>query len=81
MDKVSLCPYKNIFGIPGEGVHSYKLFGISVVDTVVVVIVAYGISKYFDYNFKLVLIIFFLLGIIVHHLFCVRTTIDKILFP
>jgi len=81
MDKVSLCPYKNIFGKPGEGVHSYKILGISVVDTFLVLIVSYGIAKYFKYDFKLVLIIIFLLGIIIHHLFCVRTTIDKILFP
>jgi hypothetical protein len=81
MENVSLCPYKYIFGKPGEGVHSYRIFDIAVVDVVCTIILAYGISKYFDYNFKLVLLILFLLGIILHHLFCVRTTVDKLLFP
>lgn len=29
---MSLCEYKDIFGIPNEGVHSYRLFNIAIVD-------------------------------------------------
>ena len=33
-----------------------------------------------QYKFKIVLLLLFLLGIVAHRLFCVRTTIDKLLF-
>ena len=76
----NLCPYKYIFGKPSEGVHSYKLFNIALVDLILTVLFAYGISRYYDLNFYEVLIILFLLGIIFHRLFCVKTTIDKLIF-
>jgi len=76
----SLCPYKNLFGKTGEGVHQYRIFDIAIVDVLSTIAVAYAISKFTKYEFKLVLIILFILGIIAHRLFCVRTTIDKLLF-
>ena len=77
----SLCPYKTLTGKPNEGSHSYRLFNLSIFDTVVTIAVCYGISKYYKLEFSEVLIIAFLMGIISHHLFCVDTTIEKILFP
>ncbi len=76
----SLCPYKTIFGNPNEGAHKYRLFDIAIVDLVSTIIAAYLISKYFKQDFKLILVILILLGIILHRLFCVRSTIDKLLF-
>jgi len=77
----SLCPYKYIFGKPSTGVHQYKILNIAIVDVVSTIFGAYLISKFFKYDFKSVLLILFFLGIIFHRLFCVRTTIDKLLFP
>lgn len=77
---MSLCKYKNIFGEPGKGAHSFRIFNIAVVDVVVTLIVAYLISKIWKTSFLKTSIILFLLGIILHRLFCVRTTIDKLLF-
>jgi hypothetical protein len=75
------CKYKNIFGKVGEGVHSYRLFNIAVVDVVATIVLAYIINKIFpQHRFKKVLLVLFLLGIVAHRLFCVRTTIDKLLF-
>jgi len=75
------CKYKNIFGKVGEGVHSYRLFNIAVVDVVATIVLAFIINKIFpQYKFKKVLLVLFLLGIVAHRLFCVRTTIDKLLF-
>lgn len=76
----SLCPYKNLFGEPNKGVHKYKILNIAVVDLISTIIVAYLIAKYNNKDFKLILLILLLLGIILHHLFCVKTTIDKFLF-
>jgi len=76
----SLCPYKLIFGSPGEGVHQYRILNIAVFDVLSVLIVAHFISEYTKSDFWYTLIILFLIGIIVHRLFCVRTTVDKLLF-
>ena len=75
-----LCQYKNLFGKPNEGVHKYKILGISIVDIAAVIIPAYLISKYTKQDFKQLLLIFFLFGIIIHKLFCVDSTVNKLLF-
>lgn len=75
-----LCQYKNLLGVSGKGIHSYKIFNISIVDVILTIIGAYLISRGFNLNFGLVLIILFLLGIVLHRLFCVKTTIDKLIF-
>jgi len=79
--KTSLCPYKYLFGKPNTGVHTYRIFNIAIVDVICTLIVAYIISTYFKLDFKEVSIALFLLGIIAHRLYCVRTTVDKLLFP
>ena len=78
---MSLCKYRNMLGVPGKGVHSYRIFNIAIVDVILTLIVAYIISYVFKKSFLWVSIILFVLGIILHRLFCVRTTVDKILFP
>lgn len=76
----SLCKYKNIFGIPGQDLHSYRLFNIAIVDMGLTIIFAYIVSFFFKFKFIYTLIIFLTIGIVMHRLFCVRTTIDKFLF-
>lgn len=78
--ETTLCPYKYIFGEPNKGVHAHRLFDLAIVDILCTIGAAYGISKYFNQDFKEVLLVLFLLGIILHRLFCVRTTIDKLIF-
>lgn len=77
----SLCKHKDIFGKSTKGIHSYRIFDIAIVDVVATIVVAWGLSKYYNTDFKQTLFILFLFGIILHRLFCVRTTIDKLLFP
>ena len=48
-------------------------------DTAVVVGIGYLISKYLQWNFSYTLGGLFILGIIAHRIFCVRTGLDKIL--
>jgi hypothetical protein len=76
----NLCPYKYFFGKPNEGAHSYRLFNIALVDFFGTILISYLISKYYNLNIYEVLMILFLLGIILHRLFCVKTTIDKLIF-
>lgn len=78
---MSLCKYRNALGEPGKGIHSYRLFGVAIADVLMTIVGAYMISYVLKTPFWYTLIAFFLLGIFLHHLFCVRTTIDKLLFP
>ena len=75
------CQFKDILGKPNTGSHSYRIFNIAIVDVLLTLLGAYLII-YFNPNlsFTNVTIGLFLLGIIMHRLFCVRTTIDKLLF-
>ena len=74
------CKYKNIFGSPGEGVHKYRIFNIAIVDLLLTILLAIIISYLFQTNIWITLFFVLLLGIIIHKMFCVKTTIDKLLF-
>jgi hypothetical protein len=76
---MSLCKYKTILGEPGLGIHSYRIFDIAIIDLLFTIIVAYYISNNrseFYSNFILI----FILGIFLHRIFCVNTTINKYIF-
>lgn len=75
-----LCKYKHSLGVPGKGIHTH-LFGIAITDVIMTVLFAWILSRVFKWKFMYVVILFFLLGIIAHRIFCVPTTIDKLLFP
>ncbi len=80
---MNLCKYKDIFGKPKEGVHSYRIFDIAIVDLLLTLIGGYLIYKYYAYKYvslSLTIFIFFILGIVMHKLFCVNTTINSLLF-
>jgi hypothetical protein len=72
-----------MFGKVGEGPHSYRVFDVAIVDVTTTVIGAFIIQKFIvpQYSVWSVLLVMFLLGIILHRLLCVRTTVDKLLFP
>ena len=76
------CNYSEIFGKVGEGIHSYRLFNIAIIDVLLTMIGAHFLQKHFfkKYNYYEVLLGLFILGIVLHRLFCVRTTIDKMIF-
>lgn len=77
---MNLCKYKDALGIPGKGIHSYRIFNIAIADVVMTIIGAYILSFIFKTPFLYTLIALFVLGIILHKIFCVRTTTDKFLF-
>lgn len=78
-----LCKYRNALGVPGKGIHRFRIFNIAIVDVLFTIIAAYFLHLVMPKQLSFVtsLIGLFLLGIILHHVFCVRTTIDKLLFP
>ena len=79
---MKLCPFskfKDIFGIPNQGVHKYKFLDASIVDYILTLILAV-VWSYFT-NFPLVLstIMWFIIAIILHILFGVPTSAVKYL--
>lgn len=79
------CEYGKQLSVPigevGKGIHSYRLFNIAYIDVIVVALAAFFISYFFKFNVAYTFVAFFLLGIICHRVFCIRTTVDKLLFP
>lgn len=78
---MDLCKYKNALGEPGKGIHKYRFFGVAIMDVIMTIIGAFFISFFFKLPFLITTVSLFILGIVLHRLFCVRTTIDKLLFP
>ena len=89
-----LCKYKNILGEPKMGIHSFRFFNIAIVDVILTFILAFFIQKYllakeeelkpepiflFDESYYIILFLTFLLGIFLHWIFCVDTTINSFL--
>lgn len=83
---MNLCKYKNIFGELGTGVHSIRICNIAIIDVILTILGGMLIQTillqwfYIYIELTIVLVSLFILGIILHRLFCVRTTIDKLLF-
>ena len=83
---MSLCNYKNIFGEVNTGIHTVRIFNIAIFDVLGTIIggiiIQFFLLRVFSFyiDLTLILIVLFSLGILLHRLFCVRTTIDKLLF-
>jgi hypothetical protein len=76
-----LCKYRNALGNPGKGVHRFRIANIAIVDVLLTCLLAYSIHVVFGkYNYLTILYFCFMSGIILHRIFCVKTTIDKFLF-
>ena len=78
-----LCQFKNIFGEPGKGAHSTRFLGVAVVDVIATILVGLLIAFVWKMNTMQTAILLaglFLMGILAHRLFCVRTAVDVWLF-
>ena len=74
--------YQHMFGKPKEGPHRFRIFNIAIVDVVLTLLLARFLNYHFfpDVRYVVVMFFTFILGIIMHRIFEVRTTIDKLLF-
>jgi len=86
---MSLCKYKNVLGEPNTGIHSVRIFNIAIFDVLATILVGVLLHQYIivewlemssSIKLWMVLVVLFALGILLHRLYCVRTTVDKILF-
>lgn len=77
------CPfadYSNILGEPNKGIHATRFLDIAILDVIGTIFGAGIISYSFNFKFWKVLIILFIMGIILHWMFCVNTTVNKWIF-
>lgn len=77
---MNLCKFKNILGEPKKGIHKYRFLSLAIVDVVFTILGGFLLAIIFKTKFLDTTISLFLLGIILHRLFCVNTTIDNLLF-
>jgi hypothetical protein len=75
-----LCQYANLLGIPHQGVHKYRIAGLAFVDVFLTFLGSLLIAIWLRKPFLPVFLFFFILGIFLHRLFCVKTTLDTLLF-
>ena len=78
---MNLCPYKYILGVPGKGIHKYRFFGVAIADTIMTMIGAAIMAYIFKWSFWLTFAFLFILGEFLHYIFCVPTTIMRLIFP
>ena len=74
------CEHKDILGKPGEGFHKERFMGFARNDlfgTILIILIIYAI---YGGNILLISAAVFGLGIILHRLFCVNTTLNKKIF-
>jgi len=70
------CPYskyKNIFGKPGEGIHSIRFGDTAMVDYILTIILAMITTLITNIPIVLTTIVWLIVGIILHFLFGIQT--------
>jgi hypothetical protein len=72
--------FDKIIGVPGVGIHSYRIFNIAYMDVLVVLIGSILLARIMKWNYTRTIVAMFILGIVVHRIFDVKSTVDKLLF-
>jgi len=68
--------YRHIFGKENEGIHSYRFLNYALMDVIFTLIGAIILSYFLKIHFLPIFIFLILLGILLHYLFCVETTLN-----
>jgi tetrahydromethanopterin S-methyltransferase subunit C len=79
---MTLCPfskYSNIFGKPNTGVHSIQFMNVAMFDYILTIILAFVMAYITNIPTELTTIFCFIVGIICHILFGVKTNTTKFL--
>ena len=70
---MSSCPYANILGEPGKGVHSWRVGPFAAADTIATIVAAIITAYLYNINVWYSLIGWFIAGEILHWIFGVRS--------
>ena len=68
-------------GTVNTGIHSNRIFNIAYVDVIMTIVGSLLLAWTMNWNYLRTIVGMFIVGIILHRVFCVRTTVDKLLFP
>lgn len=71
----SLCKYKDIFGVPRQGVHAWRIQGVAAFDVIGTVIGAWLLARYTGWSPLKTFIALCVLGFALHRIFCVETAL------
>ncbi len=74
--KMELCRYRDVLGKPREGVHKYRIGRYALFDIAGTMIGGCLVAKWMEWNKIDTMIGLFLLGIVLHRLFCVNTSLN-----
>ena len=72
--------YKDILGVPREGIHSIRIYDFAIVDFIMTFVGACIIAFFFKINVLITFLYLFILGEYLHILFCVDTKILSIFY-
>jgi hypothetical protein len=68
-DSSKRCPFANILGEPGKGIHSARIFGLALNDTLMTVAVALVTAYIYNISFLISFLGWLILGELLHYLF------------
>jgi hypothetical protein len=77
---MTFCHYRAIAGAPGTRYHRFRFMGFSIVDVLGTIVMGILLARYLHKSPLLVTICLFILGIIVHRIFCVDTALNVLIF-
>lgn len=71
------CKHADVFGRPGEGVHSTRIGGYALYDIIGTFLLAFITTYLFRVNIFVSVLAWFIVGEILHYMFCVKTAFLK----
>lgn len=75
-----LCSYRHVFGEERKGFHSLRVFDVAVGDVLLTLLLSLFVSYVSKISIITTTIIIFIVGIIIHRIFCVNTKINTMIF-
>ena len=73
------CPYANILGVPGQGVHARRIFGLALNDILATIVLAFITTFFIRVSFIKSLVVWFILGEVLHYAFGTKTAFLKMI--
>lgn len=74
-----LCKFKNILGEPGKGIHKLRIGNFALLDALGTIILGWLLSKYTKLTVIQSIIGLFIVGQMLHFIFCVDTAFMNLL--
>lgn len=75
-----MCPYEDILGISNVELHK-QVMGVPILDLIATIVLSETIVFLFKTGRIITFFSVFFTWIVLHRMFCVRTTLDTFLFP